>query len=371
MSLIKFDENWILFSNTEISESQIKEMTFGSSTSFDDSDIGVSAYLLFYIKLDSSVAVGDQLLRFDTVPSLADQVGTVLRQEIAKANTEYIQLQAAFSESMTSFVASLNDVETVLKYFLNVFCHLSLSGSVPVMIQALRRMISSETSSLVLDFCQKHAWSIWKVFLHCGNQSVIAGFSKFIKRVLDLEEAFPVLEIVFKILPAALASNWAHIPNVSHCVLYGIEEYPACLEQAMAAGWTESLISFVNSVYETPRSQVIFQNINRPDTFRLLVVFLEKNKKPPFQSILKFNASILQSTAHSKEFLDFVKLLWVHRIIDFMMFLQSVSQSKSDTSSSVYDELIEVLVVTDDQAEVKSLLDTVPARRKSADSSPA
>jgi hypothetical protein len=54
-----------------------------------------------------------------------------------------------------------------------------------------------------------------------------------------------------------------------------------------------------------------------------------------------------------------------------MTFLQSVSQSKSDTSSSVYDALIEVLSVIDDQAEVTSLLDTVLARRKSADSSPA
>jgi hypothetical protein len=370
-SLITIDNKWIFFNDVEVTvlpDGKFDEATAGGTVSFDDYDSGTSAYLLFYVKLDASVQVDDVVLRFDSEINLESKLDPQMVEEIRQDNSEFLKIQSIFSESLADFVMSLTDAETVMRYFFNIFCHSGLSTRTDLMSKVLRRLLKPE-AAFCLKFCEDHFATVQQIFLNCTDPEILSLYSNFIRAVAGLENvnAFPFLTQLLFLLPVAFSANWKQIPKIAKCFLLPLKTHRDYVESAIAENWINSLVSFISHVYESVKSQMMLQNLDLKNIFRLLIVLLDASQDMTIKSILQFSSSILQSAFHSQDFFQLVQFLFRKQIIDMTAFLNVFSQGKGDHSDAIYQAVMAVLYATPDAQGVQSLLNNLFQRKRKFD----
>jgi hypothetical protein len=260
-SLVRIGEKWIRFNDIEVSElreEEFEEVTFGSSTpaARDDYDTATSAYLLFYIKRGATALN----LSFDTEPSVLEKCDPLFVAEIERENEEFRKIQAVFSESTFDFVTETSDLRTILMYLLNVLCHSSMSVKCHLMKQCFLKFVQGDTVSEILQYFTEHFTSVSNILEHCGGTEMIAMFCDCLNQVMEigkLDEVFTFLQKIFELLPGALAVSWRQVTTVAKCLWGPINAQRDLVGLAVNAGWVDSLVSFIGSVYGSLQSNVV------------------------------------------------------------------------------------------------------------------
>jgi ubiquitin C-terminal hydrolase len=363
-SVIKVDDQWILFNDvevTELTEEQFEGLTVGDNDPTDEYDTNVSAYLLFYVKINTTVAIGKEVLRFDAPPNVDSFLDKRLVAQIEQANQEHFKIQSLFSPFSANFFLNLNDHRTLIPYYFNVFCHSSLVPFIARMNQKLDELVPNS----VLDYCLSNFPKISTIFINCSSTDFMNSIIRLMIntfRLVDPNTAFPLAQQIFDLLQTALGMSWKQISPISKCLAVSFRQNPEYVDAALSNGWVKRTIEFVGVVYEQQRSVVVIQNLDLSDVFRLMMLLFNKSKDPSFREIVKFSSSIFQSPLHSQTFVNLLTRLYSGKMVDLASFIGALSVGKMDADFSC-SAVVNSLKDVKDADEIDEVMSMMCQRR--------
>jgi hypothetical protein len=128
----------------------------------------MSAYLLFNTKAGAVLNTENQVSRFDTGFSFESQLDRSLINEIERDNDKYLKMQSIFRYEMIVLIETIVDLECLLLYFVNVFCHSDLGVYQQVIRKILDDMLFANSihPAFVVDFCRNHFAALEDIFLN-------------------------------------------------------------------------------------------------------------------------------------------------------------------------------------------------------------
>jgi hypothetical protein len=81
-----------------------------------------------------------------------------------------------FHNTMLDIVRTVADPETVIKYFINIFCHSALPSLVGSMKEILQRLIQDDDNfmNFVIEFFTACFAKLKEIFLNCSSPDIMA-----------------------------------------------------------------------------------------------------------------------------------------------------------------------------------------------------
>jgi ubiquitin C-terminal hydrolase len=367
-SIIRLGDRLVLFSDNEVSELTdygFEKATGGQDLDFDSDHVS-SAYLLFYVKDDATVTIGDTVLSFDSPTEIASLIDPLLRADIEQANLDFIHTQALFSDSAVSFFCSLPDPECFLKYFLNVFCHSSLASRCPDVSATLDHFFCDPVAmQFTITYIKEHFSLVADIFLNCGENEIIVFFTKFFRDLImrsDQDTGFQLLEQLFPVLQEAIAGNWKQVSVVSRCFARVLQARSEFVAMAVAHNWILLVSQAITAVYKLPRSAHVLQNLDLSDLF-VVCHLLSESQNSPSDFPLHFVPAIFQSRFHGHAFVVLLDGFFRRGHIQVASFLETFAQTKEDLPEIVYQFLIRALCGITDEAEFAAAVDQISQHR--------
>lgn len=99
---------------------------------------------------------------------LDDKCDPKFVREIGQENEEFRRMQTVFSECVFDFMTRIPDFEIFFMYFLNVFCHSSMTAKCSLMKSCFRKFLTTNSSE-ILQYFVEHFDSVSNILVHCSG----------------------------------------------------------------------------------------------------------------------------------------------------------------------------------------------------------
>jgi hypothetical protein len=133
--------------------------------------------------VDARLPIGADVVRFDQPVKVA--IDPRLQVGIEQANEDFVRTQPLFRDSAVSFFCSVSDFECLVKYFINVFCHSSLTSRCTKISIALDDLLRNPSAlKFMVAYIRAHFSLIAEIFLNCSEHEIIVLFTKFVRGLI-------------------------------------------------------------------------------------------------------------------------------------------------------------------------------------------
>jgi hypothetical protein len=263
-----------------------------------------------------------------------------LVETINAKNREFLQFSTLFDYRVFRLIEKINDPESILVYFLKIFCHSKLADECNESIQdILTEMLQGSAVELCLDYCNSHFSLFRAIILNCSNTRAKNGFVEFVKHLVgsvDSEKVFPLSKQLLGLLRIAIEENWKEVFNIL-LMIYPLVERPDWRALAIADNWIPILLSFLATVYHSELPLIVLRGLDLTPLFGLLILLTTDCKDPSMAVVTKYADHVLESESHKQAYLSLTQYLYWHNIITAQEVLRVAKIAGGDIAQIVID----------------------------------
>jgi hypothetical protein len=252
-------------------------------------------------------------------------------------------MQSLFDSAMLDFVEKIQDPESTLHYFFDIFCQLNVGGYRPVTKRILNELVSSKVENVVFAFhyCTSHFASLSTILLNAVNNDVKSLLLEVLPDILvrgQVGDGFGLLIKVLELLPTAIETNFRESAKLSHCSAAPVK-CTAWRETAFKSLWVPQRLAIIQKARGSASTTIALQSLNFSDIFDVFVLFIRDGSDVQFGvSILTNKASqIAQGNSHCTSFFSFIKVLYRSQWLDIDECTGIMKVCKAETQELVSD----------------------------------
>jgi hypothetical protein len=357
----------------ELPADNFEKATFGGDLGTNEYDSVASAYLLFYVKKDATIRVGDETVRFDAMSDLSARCDPELVQAIESSTEAFVKNQVLFSADMFEFISKMNELEVILLYFVNVFCHSGHTELCSQMEKILQNFIDDEPNQeqnllKILTFFNRRFDAVASILVKCPVFEMLSSFCNFFIQVLELgppEPTFVLLQQVLGLLPIALNVSWRQLSYLTKCLLPPLSARPAYLPMAINAGWYASILTIIASVFAAAKSSVVLENLDLSTLFTVLTKLIDSKPDNSVVNVLQYSQQIAHSHAHIVEYSALLTAMVNADLIDVPTFINSLPANKSDNGETRYRSVLRLLLPLNNEERIDQMVTVLCEQRMS------
>jgi hypothetical protein len=324
-SLIHQWDGWVKFADRDVRECQ----QFADGCDSRGAGHDGCPYLLFYVRSGGQL---DEDFKQLCAPDLIETINA--------KNREFLRFSTLFDSRLFGLIGNIHDPESILVYFLKIFCHSKLADEYDRLIKTvLDEMLQGPAVELCSDYCNSHFSLLSAIALNCSNKRAKSVFVEFVKHLVNLvhsEKVFPLSKQLFGLLPIAIETNWKEVSNIL-LMLYPLVKRPDWRALVIDDNWIPNLLSFLATIYHSTRPQLVLQGINLTPLFDLLVHLTRDCRDPSIEVVTKYAEDVVESRAHVQAYLTLTRYLYQCSIITAREYLRAAKICGGDVAQIVVD----------------------------------
>lgn len=291
-SYIRFGKKWLEFNDTvvsEIDENIMLNKAYGGKGS------STCAYMLFYRQVDAKI----NELDLENEPKISPLEGLI--DPIHVDNEEFNKINSLFTETVLYFIRNnVNDAETVMKYYTNVFLHSAMKGRITTIETKVFQVINDKhKEEWFFKYLEENFDTVLDIYLNCPSPDMLNSLTKILKFFITSDKL--PLNLMSKIIENS--SLFIHktsqyskmILELPYCYLQKQDNYEAEMQ------WSETLINSIGTFYHS-------MSIKAAERADLTSIFNIISFLPVFdlKIILDKLEHIMASSFHIKSFFSFI-----------------------------------------------------------------
>lgn len=358
-SYIKHDDKWYSFNDGIVDraiEKNLLEEAYGynrtdkSSYEYNFAE-RKSAYLLFYVQSELLLQNTDQ--KEITIDETLD---SNLLKAIEDQNSKLIQMQSSFTPAILNAVMKSNDLDLIITYLINIFCHSHHGGLADKFARHISSLFSERTTNescgdtsidhnhnsdknvkynkTIQKFID-NSEKIFDTFVNCTNTSITKCLSRVITDLLinssiENSRIFVMSMIIYikKIL-----DNWRCIHQFFELIVLHCNQDTTWIREN---NWPVLLLEYITDALKNSKSFVYLTNVDFSSYFSFIDSHINDNilDSQHLIELCSLGQLVLQSRAHSTQFISVVVKCSDKKMINLNQFIENLLADVKDPSSN-------------------------------------
>ncbi|OHS98732.1 hypothetical protein TRFO_08737 [Tritrichomonas foetus] len=262
-----FRDQWIDFDDTNatnITDDEFYSLVKGK----DNVENARCAYLLFYESSNHEQRPINLINEYLTPEE---------KEKIAKENHEFNTFQMIFSTYTANFVAMSDDMEFLFTYFINIFCHSSMTDLIPSFEHKIISFINNENPELIAKMVSNMSQKILDII-----KSSTEEFEQTISKILNLLIQKVNCDLVFHFVDYLINSidemiqNWKQLSYIMEIIYNFISKDPSI---ALGNDWGNRILQYIQRFYEEIKGSIPIKNINFSFFFQSIIKIYQTQQK--------------------------------------------------------------------------------------------
>lgn len=279
-SIVKLDNEWVSFDDTEpeiISNAIYNSYAFGRPKEQEivgepsqDPNNNRCAYLLFYER-DKNPYSLDEIK--SSMELIIDPQAMI---EMAEKNESFELMQSIFSSNMADLMQSVDDIDLLIKYFINIFCHTELTQMIPSLLYKIIHLLTvNDGAKVIARYLTENNADMIRILLDASEEfsRALISLIENIIVMLPIEDILPVVASIVNNLEQALPS-WRTIPQFGRVLWSFVNVDDAHAIVAAENSWGNNIINMMNIFYMQTTGNVASENVDFSDLLSIVSVLI-------------------------------------------------------------------------------------------------